>query len=87
MHSVNYIEDNAKHRAKSVGSSITDSWISLSDPTTEEEVTRPMGRDRDKTAVQKGKRKECSSSQSESYSVVGDMMSTLKKLDISFAKT
>jgi hypothetical protein len=87
MHSLNYIEDNAKHRAKSAGSSITDSWISLSDPTTEEEVTRPMGRDRDKTAVQKGKRKECSSSLSESYSVVGDMISTLKKLDTSFAKT
>jgi hypothetical protein len=45
-----------------------------------------MGRDRAKAAVQKGKGKEGSSSQSESYFLVGGMMSTSKRLDTSFAK-
>jgi hypothetical protein len=54
----------SKWRAKSVGSSTTDPWIFSSDPMTEEEV----------------KGKEDSSSQSESFSTVGGMMSTLKKL-------
>jgi hypothetical protein len=37
--------------------------------------------------AQKGKTKDGSSSQSESSSTVGDMMSTLKKLSNSFAKS
>jgi hypothetical protein len=79
-----------KWRAKSPGLSATDSWISSSDPTTEEEVTHHIGRDRAKAATQKGKGKgkgkKGSSSQSESSSTVGCMMSTLKKLSTSFAK-
>jgi hypothetical protein len=73
-------------RAKSVGSSTTDTWISSSDPTIEEDVTHSIGWDRAKAAVRKEKRKEDSGSQSESFSVVGGMISTLKKLSISFAK-
>jgi hypothetical protein len=74
----------SKWRAKSVGSSTTDPWIFSSDPMTEEEVTCPMGQDRGKAVTRKGKgkgkEKEDSSSQSESFSTVGGMMSTLKKL-------
>jgi hypothetical protein len=43
-----------------------------------------MGWDRAKAAAQKGQ--EDSSNQSEYSSVVGDMMSNLKKLNTSFAK-
>jgi hypothetical protein len=76
------VRHQSKWRAKSVGSSTTDPWIFSSDPMIEEEVTCPMGQDRGKAATRKGKGtgKEGSSSQSESFSVVGGMMSTLKKL-------
>jgi hypothetical protein len=47
-------------------------------------MTRSMGCDRAKAAAQKGQ--EDSSNQSEYSSVVGDMMSTLKKLNTSFTK-
>jgi hypothetical protein len=73
-------------RAKSASSSTTDSWVSLSDCTSEEEVTRPIGQDRAKAVTRKGKAKEGSSSQNESFSTVDDMMFTLKKLNTSFAK-
>jgi hypothetical protein len=54
-----------------------------------------MGRDRVKAAARKGKGnekgkgkgKECLNSQGEYYFVVGGMIFTLKKLNISFAKT
>jgi hypothetical protein len=49
-------------------------------------VTRPIGRDRGKTAARKGKGKEDSSSQSGSSSAMGGIMSTLKKLDTSFTR-
>jgi hypothetical protein len=64
-------------------SSTTDPWVSSNDRTDEEEVTRPG---RAKAAARKAKAKEGSSSQSESSTVVGDMMSTLKRLSISFNK-
>jgi hypothetical protein len=51
----------------------------------EEEVTHPIGRDRAKVAAQKGKGNEGSNSQSESFFIVGDIMSTLKRLSTSFA--
>jgi hypothetical protein len=69
-----------------MGSSTTDPFLSSSDPATEEEMTRPIGRDRTKVTARKGKVKECSSSQSESSSTMGDIMSTLKKLSTSFTK-
>jgi hypothetical protein len=47
-----------KWRVKSVSPSSTDPWVSLSDHTGEEEVTHPIGRDRAKAVVQKGKAKE-----------------------------
>jgi hypothetical protein len=50
-------------------------------------VTRPIGQDRVKVAARKGKEKEDSSSQSESSSAMGDIMSNLKKLSTSFTKT
>jgi hypothetical protein len=64
------------------------SWISSSDPTTEEEVTCPMGQDRAKAVAWKGKRKGEGrlSKQNESSSAMGDMMSTMKKLSYLFAK-
>jgi hypothetical protein len=49
-------------------------------------VTHPIGQDRAKAMARKGTGNEGSSSQSESSSTVGDMMPTLKKLSISFAK-
>jgi hypothetical protein len=51
-------------------------------------MTRPMGWYRTKAAAEKGKRKgkKSSYSESESYSIVGDMMFTLKKLNALFAK-
>jgi hypothetical protein len=63
-----------------------DAFVSLSEVTTEEEVTRPIGRDRAKTMARKGKGKEDPSSQSESFSTMGGIMSTLKKLDTSFTR-
>jgi hypothetical protein len=88
------VRHQSKWRVKFAGSSTTDPWISSSDPTIEEDVTHPMSRNRAKAVTQKGKkkgkgkekRKEDLSNQSESFSALGDMMSTLKKLSISFAK-
>jgi hypothetical protein len=51
------VRHQPKWRAKSVGSSTPDPRISSSDPVTEEEMTRPIGRDRVKAATQKGKGK------------------------------
>jgi hypothetical protein len=64
-----------------------DTFVSSSEAGTEEEVTRPIGRDRAKTAARKGKEKEDSSSQSGSSSAIDGIMSTLKKLGTSFTKT
>jgi hypothetical protein len=74
-------------RARLVGSYTIDPFLFSSDPATEEEVTCPIGRDRVKATARKGKEKEGSSSQSESSSAVGGIMSTLKKLSTTFAKT
>jgi hypothetical protein len=49
-------------------------------------VTHRIGQDRAKAAMQNGKAKEGSSSQSESSSTVSGMMSTLKRLSTSCAK-
>jgi hypothetical protein len=77
-----------KGRAKFVGSSSTDPWVSSSDRTTEEKVSHSMDRDRAKAATLKGERKwkEGSSSQRESSSIMGGMMFTLKMLNTLFAK-
>jgi hypothetical protein len=75
-----------KWRARSVGSSTIDPFLSSSDPATKEEVTCLIGWDRAKVVTRKGKGKEGLSSQSESSSVVGGIISTLKKLSTSFAK-
>jgi hypothetical protein len=75
-----------KWRARSDAPSTMDAFISLSEATTEEEVTRPISRDRAKMTTRKGKGKEDSNSQSESSSTMGDIMSTLKKLDTSFIR-
>jgi hypothetical protein len=61
-----------------------DAFVSSSEPVTEEEVTHLISQDRAKTTTRKGKEKEGSSSQNESYSLMGGIMSTLKKLDILF---
>jgi hypothetical protein len=74
-----------KWRARSDAPSTMDAFVSSSEAGTEEEVT-PIGRDRAKTATRKGKGKEDSSSQSGSSSVMGVIMSTLKKLDTSFTR-
>jgi hypothetical protein len=66
--------------------SIIDAFISSSETGTKEEVTRPIGRDRAKTVALKGKEKENLSSQNGSSSVIGGIMSTLKKLDTSFTR-
>jgi hypothetical protein len=52
----------------------------------EEEVTHPIGHDRAKMTMRKGRAKEGSSSQSESSAALGVMTSTLKKLNTSFGK-
>jgi hypothetical protein len=57
-----------------------DAFVSLSEPAIEENVTCPIGRDKAKTAARKGKGKEESNSQSGSFSAMGGIMSTLKKL-------
>jgi hypothetical protein len=66
--------------------SIIDAFISSSETGTKEDVTRPIGRDRAKTVALKGKEKENLSSQNGSSSVIGGIMSTLKKLDTSFTR-
>jgi hypothetical protein len=63
-----------------------DAFVFSSEAGTEEEVTRPIGLDRTKTTTRKGKGKEDSSSQIESYFAMADIMSTLKKLDTSFTR-
>jgi hypothetical protein len=65
--------------------STTDPFVSSSEAATEE-VTRPIGQDRAKAAAWKEKGKEGSSRQSESFSSMGDIMSTLKKLSTSHTK-
>jgi hypothetical protein len=70
--------------ARSDAPSTMDAFVSSSETATKEEVTHPIGWDRAKRAVRKGKGKEDSSSQSwSSYSMSGTM-STLKKLGTSF---
>jgi hypothetical protein len=76
-----------KWRAKSADSSITNSWISSSDRGIEDEVTRPLGRDRAKATTRKGNEKEGLSKQSEPSSTIGGMIFTLNKLITSFDKT
>jgi hypothetical protein len=76
-----------KWRARSDSLSTIDTFVSSSEAATEEEVTHPIGRDRAKTAARKGKGKEDPSIQSGSSSAMGGIMSTLKKLDISFIRT
>jgi hypothetical protein len=80
------VRHQPKWRARLVDSSTTDPFLSSSDATNEDEVTRSIGRDRAKAAARKGKGKEGSSSKSESFSVMGGIMSTLKKLSTSFTK-
>ena len=63
-----------------------DAFISSSEAGTEEEVTRPIGRDKAKTVMRKEKGKEDSSSQSGSSSAMGGIISTLKKLCTSFTR-
>jgi hypothetical protein len=75
-----------KWRARSDAPSTMDTFVSSSEVGTEEEVTRPIGRDRAKTIARKGKEKEDSSSQSGSSSTMGDIMFTLKKLGTSFIR-
>jgi hypothetical protein len=80
------VRHQPKWRAMSGTPSIIDPFISSSEATTEEEVTRPIGRDGAKPVAQKRKGMEGLSSQSESSSKMGDIMSTLKKLSTSFTK-
>jgi hypothetical protein len=63
-----------------------DLFIFSSETATEEEVTRPIGRDRAKSTTRKGKGNEGSSSQSESSFRMGGIISTLKKLSTIFTK-
>jgi hypothetical protein len=56
-----------------------DSFVSSSEVATKEEVTHLICRDRVETAMRKGKEKKDSSSQSESSSTMGGIISTLKK--------
>jgi hypothetical protein len=56
------VRHQPKWRARSDAPSTIDTFISLSEAATEEEVTHPIGRDRAKTAIWKGKGKENSSS-------------------------
>jgi hypothetical protein len=73
-----------KWRSRSDAPFTMDAFISSSEAATKEEVTRLIGRDRIKMVAQKGKWKEDSSSQSGSSSVIGSIISTLKKLGTSF---
>jgi hypothetical protein len=63
-----------------------DAFVSSSEATTEEEVTRSIGWDKAKMATWKGKENEDSSSQSESSSTMGDIISTLMKLGTPFIR-
>jgi hypothetical protein len=75
-----------KWRVRSDAPSTMDAFVSSSEAGTEEEVTRPIGRDRGNTIVRKGKGKEDSSSQSGSSSAMGGIMSTSQKLGTSFTR-
>jgi hypothetical protein len=75
-----------KWRIRSDASSTIDAFVSSSEAGTEEKVTHPIGRDRAKTVARKRRVKEDSSSQSGSSSVMGGIMSTLKKLNTSFPR-
>jgi hypothetical protein len=63
-----------KWRARSDAPSTMDAFVSSSEAGTEEEVTRPIDRNRAKTVARKGKGKEDSSSQSGSSSTIGDLI-------------
>jgi hypothetical protein len=63
-----------------------DTFVSSSEAVIEEEVTRPIDRDRAKTAARKGKWKKNSSSQNGSSFTMCCIISTLKKLDTLFTK-
>jgi hypothetical protein len=76
----------SKWRVRSDASFIMDTFIFSSEATIEEEVTHPTSQYRVKTAARKRKGKEDSSSQSGYSSVMGGIMSTLKKLDTSFTR-
>jgi hypothetical protein len=80
------VRHQPKWRAKSAATSTTDPFVSSSEAAIEEEVTHPIGRDRAKAAARKEKGTEGSSSQSESSSKMGSIMSNLKKLSTSFTK-
>jgi hypothetical protein len=73
-----------KWRIRSDASSTIDAFVSSSEAGTEEKVTHPIGRA--KTVARKRRVKEDSSSQSGSSSVMGGIMSTLKKLNTSFPR-
>jgi hypothetical protein len=72
--------------ARSDAPSIIDAFVSSSEGAIEEEVTRPISRDRVKTVAQKEKGKEDSSSKSESSCLMCGTMFTLKKLDTTFTR-
>jgi hypothetical protein len=80
------VRHQLKWRARSATSSTMDPFLSSSDAATEEGVTHPNGRDRATAAARKGKGKENSSSQSKYSSIIGGIISTLKKLSTSFNK-
>jgi hypothetical protein len=80
------VRHQTKWRVRSASSSTTDLSLSSSDSATEVEVTRLIDQERAKAAARKRKGKENSTSQSESLSVVGDIISTLKKLSAPFTK-
>jgi hypothetical protein len=74
-------------RARSDAPSTMDTVVSSSEAAIKEDVTHLISRDRAKTAAQKGKEKEDSSSQSESFFTISAIMSTLKKLCTSFTRS
>jgi hypothetical protein len=86
LHRWEAVRHRSKWMARSAASSITDLFVSLSEVATEEQVTRLIDQDRAKSATRKEKWKECSSSQSNSSSAMGDIKSTLKKLSTTFTK-
>jgi hypothetical protein len=77
----------SKWEARSDAPSTIDTFVSSSEAATEEEVTRPISRDRAKMVARKEEKEERPSSQSGSFSAMGGTMSTLKKLDTSFTRT
>jgi hypothetical protein len=81
-----YVRYQPKWRARSDAPSTMDAFISLSEVATEEEVTHHIGQDRAKMVAQTRIGEEDSSSQSGSSFVMGDIISTLKKLGTSFTR-